>query len=436
MLIFQLVIKTLPCTRTFEYASFGEVDCPAVSLVYITSIGHSFRCLYFEWISPSLSTKRIHSSISYAGYRNINDTEEAQESALEIGTCLNPDDCTANEYCDYKKVDKKCTCNPESGSDNCRPIGLCKNKCEYLTAKVKKHNSQLAFCDSSDDCEADSSCNIMFKSKCRRTTCDEITGKLSTTQCVGICTPVHRRMASASFDPSGKVIVIKLNFPAWPSRFSCAEIFTESSSLKLGETCYGWVKGTTMLLHLRDGATIVPDEGISFASDQKIIRDAFSGIHFSSQDDHDEVLLVIVNGCGEACIPPTTLVAFPPALSVGCSNEMDTPSAVIDGTYTKDSSGRPITCSWSVDASACRDGQFPCDSLEDKLSDASVRYCRYNHIFLIDAQSTGYQPLHIVVHINTVSYCTYDDCTGHVKWMLLVPTSDLGGDNSALCLHL
>lgn len=241
-------------------------------------------------------------------------------------------------------------------------------------AKVEKFSSQLAFCNEPGDCEAHSSCNTMFRSKCRRKICDEATGKLSTEQCSGICTPTHRRMSSASFDPSGKVILINLNFPAWPSKFSCAEIFDESSSTKLGGTCYGWVRGKSMLLHLREGASIVPDEGIAFASDQTLIRDAYSGMKFSSWDDYDEVLLTTVSGCGELCIPPKTLAVFPPVLSVGCSINTETPSASIDGTYTKDSSGRPISCSWSVDPSTCRDGQFPCDILENKLSNASIRY--------------------------------------------------------------
>lgn len=241
-----------------------------------------------------------------------------------------------------------------------------------MKAEIDKRNALLSSCDSNDDCEAEFICDNLLKSKCRKLTCDESSGLLSSAQCNGVCTPNRRRILSANFTDSGRSIVAELNFPAKNTRFLCSEVFDKDSVVRLGDECRGAAKGTRMLLKLSHGGTLMPADVLIMRDDQDTIRDVVSGVRFSSRDNEGDLVPTAVGGCVGQCDPPSTLVVYPSMISAPCSAS-DAARVILDGTYSRDRSGRTLNCTWSFDAQACQSMNLACSVLEEKVANKAIR---------------------------------------------------------------
>ncbi|GMH43383.1 hypothetical protein BSKO_11305 [Bryopsis sp. KO-2023] len=298
---------------------------------------------------------------------------EQVDSTAE-GLCLKSKNCGPTETCDFSILKKECSCDSSTGFDRCSSVGQCANKCKEFESHYAKFNSQIASCSVDSDCETEGdTCDTTLSKRCTKMSCNESSGQPFIENCDGLCTAGGLTMTSAQFDNWGKSITIQLNHPAKSVlRFRCSKVFDTDSSTKLGSGCFGSVMHTQIFLSLRN-PTIEVDDTIAFADDQTVIKDGYKGTtRFSSRDADDNLVPTPVAGCGEDCVAPVTVVVHPPVLSAGCGNGQVTPSADLDGSYTLDFSGRPLTCLWSVDSASCLDGTSSCPILQTKLEDSDI----------------------------------------------------------------
>ncbi|GMH43296.1 hypothetical protein BSKO_11218 [Bryopsis sp. KO-2023] len=300
--------------------------------------------------------------------------EDKEDTTSVQGSCMTPVDCGAAEYCSYRTVGKRCSCDTSTGFDVCDPVGQCTSKCQRYEKQIARFNSRVESCSSDADCAGGYTCDTSLAYRCRKASCNELTGVFTNEPCDGICTPGGRTMTTAKFDNYGSMITIELNYPAKSRmRFLCSSVFDADSMNLLGDRCFGTVIEKQMFLYLRN-PTIVANDMIAFADDQTVVQDAYVRTsRFSSRDSNNDLVSIPVEGCGADCVKPVTVVVSPPVLSAGCGNGADTPSATLDGSYTMDLSGRPLECTWSVDPGTCRDGTSPCPVLGTKLEDVAVR---------------------------------------------------------------
>lgn len=297
-----------------------------------------------------------------------------EDMELSTGACLKLSDCPPNEYCDFSSAGQNCSCDLETGHDKCTPLGRCKNKCNQLKKEIDKRNKLWSSCNSISDCGSDFLCNTLLTAKCKKLTCDESTGRLSTTQCEGVCIPKKRRILSANFTDSGKSIVAELNFPAKHARFLCTDVFDKVTGQKLGDQCQGSVQGTELALRLHHEATVLPTDELVLKDDQDRIRDIVSEARVSSRDEEGKVAPTVLGGCIGKCNPPTTLVVYPSMISATCNASDASTGVIIDGTYSRDQSGRALACTWSFESSDCEAADLACDVFEDKMKNKTIRY--------------------------------------------------------------
>jgi hypothetical protein len=251
--------------------------------------------------------------------------------------------CTKGQYCKRSNAveDERCTCNPQTGFDSCRPGGICVDRCEKYKTKIAEYNSYVTSCSEDNPCDENFNCDTSVTS--RTMTCSN--GDVNIVATNGACVPDERSMITAKFNDYGSVINVELNFPAMSRHFPCSLIFDSATRTLLGQS-FCVVHGTSMSIFLRFGAKIKPGDTLKLATGQQKLISIANRVPFGNSATD-----VVVQNC-DLCAEPSVMVNYPPRISGGCFAG-DAPRVRFDGSFTSDLTGRELQCVWTVDSSNC-----------------------------------------------------------------------------------
>jgi hypothetical protein len=230
--------------------------------------------------------------------------------------------------------------------DTCVRLGSCENFCDSRTAYLASVNAEVdkIVCTGPFfDCGAGRECKA--SSQCQRLTCDAKDG-IKKTACFGFCMISERKVLAASMGNDGRTINIVLNTAAAPGSFACASLFDAATAALLGSDAWCSVADKALTIALGRSATIMPgSDSLTVSSSQALLTD---------------LLLTTAKFTGAAipvvkcssCTAPTITLMGPKLVSEPCD-----PSAaadvIIDASFSKDGSGRPLTrIRWSQVADA------------------------------------------------------------------------------------
>ena len=197
------------------------------------------------------------------------------------GTCRAPSDCSGSLKCDTSDTTlESCTCDPLSGSNDYKDIGVCKGYCSDETAYLEQQMDDDGVCGPGrPPCSAGLSCrtgeeNSDSLASCWIGTCSEETATTSYTSCVeagyGLCLPDAPEITSVKFSNDGRLLIADLNSKANDAMLDCQYAFDEASASLLAGSGTAWCRVQARKLYIMPGygSAVAVGEKISLDSEQ------------------------------------------------------------------------------------------------------------------------------------------------------------------------
>jgi hypothetical protein len=146
----------------------------------------------------------------------------------------------------------------------------------------------------------------------------------------------ERQVLAASMANNGRTINFVLNTAAAPGSFACASLFDAATVALLGSDAWCSVADKALTIDLGRSATIMPGtDSLTLSASQSVLTDLLlSTAKFTGT-------AIPVVKCS-ACTPPTVTLMGPKLVSEPC-DPSTAADIIIDASFSKDSSGRPLT---------------------------------------------------------------------------------------------
>jgi hypothetical protein len=227
-----------------------------------------------------------------------------------------------------------CTCS--KGLDTCVKLGTCQSFCasraDYL-ASVNQGVANIACTGPFYDCGAGRECKA--SSQCQTLTCDAKDG-IKRTPCYGFCMIAERKVLAASMGNDGRTIDVVLNTAAAPGSFACASLFDADTAALLGSDAWCSVNDKQLIVNLGRFATIMPGkDSLTVASSQSVLTDLLLA---SAKFTGSAIPVVMCS----SCMAPAVVLVGPKLVSEPC-DPSTAADIILDASFSKDSSGRPLT---------------------------------------------------------------------------------------------
>jgi hypothetical protein len=227
-----------------------------------------------------------------------------------------------------------CTCS--RGLDTCVKLGTCQDFCASRQLYLDNVNAavdNIACTGPFYDCGSGRECKPT--SQCQRLTCDPKDG-IKKTACYGFCMIADRKVLAARMENDGRTINVVLNTAAAPGSFACASAFDADTAAILGSDAWCTVNSKDLTIHLGRSATITPGkDSLTVASSQSVLTDLLLA---TAKFTGTAIPVVMCHNCNH---PSVTLVG-PQLVSEPC-DPSTAADIIIDASFSKDGSGRPLT---------------------------------------------------------------------------------------------